>query len=226
MAKPTLSADKFRVFLVEDHPLFRAQLAYLIEREPDMRVVGEADNATDAIRLLETTATDILILDITLKEGSGLDLVKDLKARGVETPVLALSMHDEMLYAERMLRAGARGYITKHETSAEVVAAIRKVLGGEVYLGARMTARAVENLAGKMTGLTGVSQLTDRELQVFELIGHGRGTREICSSLHLGVSTVDTYRERIKAKLALATGAQLTHEAIRWVSESQRAATE
>lgn len=223
MAKQTAVSDKYRVLLVEDHPLFRAQLVYLIEREADMRIVGEADSATDAMRMLESTATDILIVDISLKGGTGLDLVKDLKARGIETPVLALSMHDEMLYAERMLRAGARGYITKHETSAEIMIAIRKVLSGEVYLSARMTARAVENLAGKVSGLSPVSQLTDRELQVFELIGHGRATREICNRLHLGVSTVDTYRERIKAKLGFVSATELTHGAIRWVTESAQA---
>ena len=131
-------------------------------------------------------------------------------------------MHDELLYAERVLRAGARGYITKQETSKEVLAAIRKVVAGQVYLGERMSARVLENFAGSAKPQQGVSQLTDRELEVFQLIGEGRGTREICSKLRLGVSTVDTYRARIKAKLNFQDGSQLTHEAIRWVSEGQR----
>src|ERR1043166_5523229 len=132
------NADKFRVVLVEDHPMFREQLAHLIAKESDMAVCGEVDNARDALHLLETMAADVVIVDLTLKGPSGLELLKDLKARGIRVPVLVLSMHDELLYAERVLRAGARGYITKHETAKEVMAAIRKVLAGEIYLGTRM----------------------------------------------------------------------------------------
>src|ERR1043166_2990633 len=135
------NADKFRVVLVEDHPMFREQLAQLIRKESDISVCGEADNARDALHLLESKPADIVIVDLSLKGPSGLELLKDLKARGIRAPVLVLSMHDELLYAERVLRAGARGYITKHEASNEVMAAIRKVLNGQIYLGTQMAFR-------------------------------------------------------------------------------------
>ena len=212
-----------RVFLVEDHAIFREQLVELIKRQPDMAVCGEADNAADALRLAQATKANVLVVDITLKGRSGLELLKDLKAHGINIPALVLTMHDELLYAERVLRAGARGYITKHETSKEVLAAIRKVVAGEVYLGSRMSARVLESFSTGTKPQHGLAQLTDRELEVFELIGQGRGTRDICTRLGLGVSTVDTYRARIKAKLKLEDGSQLTHEAIRWVNEGHQA---
>jgi DNA-binding NarL/FixJ family response regulator len=215
-------AEKCRVLLVEDHPMFREQLAHLINREPDLCVCGETDNTKDAMDLLQSVGADVVVVDITLKGQSGLELLKDLKTRQPDIPVLVLSMHDEFLYAERVLRAGARGYITKHQTSREIMAALRKVLGGEVYLGSRMASRIFETLSGRKNEENGISQLTDRELEVFELIGHGRTTREISGRLHLGTSTIDTYRARIKAKLNLENASQLCHEAIRWVSEGQK----
>lgn len=215
--------QKFRVVLVEDHPMFREQLAQLINKEPSMTVCGEADNIRDAFELLQSASADIVIVDLTLKGPSGLELIKDLKAQGIDVPVLVLSMHDELLYAERVLRAGARGYITKQEASHEVMAAIRKVLEGEVYLGSRITSRVLESFSAGPKTDNGVSQLTDRELEVFELIGRGRTTREISNSLRLGISTVDTYRARIKSKLHLENTSQLSHEAIRWVSAGQKA---
>jgi DNA-binding NarL/FixJ family response regulator len=217
------TSEKFRVVLVEDHPMFREQLTQLINKEPDMCVCGEADNIRDAFELVQSASADIMIVDLTLKGSNGLELIKDLKARRVSVPVLVLSMHDELLYAERVLRAGARGYITKHETSNEVMTAIRKVLSGEIYLGARMAARALESFSARPRAQNGVAHLTDRELEIFELIGHGRTTREISSRLHLGMSTVDTYRARIKTKLNLENASQLAHEAIRWVSAGQKA---
>src|SRR5438128_501155 len=166
--------QEFRVVLVEDHPMFREQLAELINKEASMRVCGEADNIHDALRLIESEKPDIAIVDLTLKGPSGLELIKNLKARELDVPVLVLSMHDEALYAERVLKAGARGYITKNEVSKE------------------------------------------------EMTGQGRSTREISNYLHLGVSTVDTYRARIKTKLHLENSSQLCHEAIRWVSDGQK----
>jgi DNA-binding NarL/FixJ family response regulator len=213
---------KVRVVLVEDHPMFREQLAQLIGKEPDMCVCGEADNVQQALQVLESNSADILIVDLTLKGPSGLELLKDLKARDIKVPVLVLSMHDELVYAERVLRAGARGYITKHETSNEVMAAIRKVLGGEVYLGKRMASRVFESFSARPINHDAMALLTDRELEVFELIGRGRTTREISAGLHLGMSTVETYRTRIKAKLHLDNASQLYHEAIRWVSADQQ----
>jgi DNA-binding NarL/FixJ family response regulator len=214
---------KFAAFIVEDHPMFREQLTQLINRETDMFVCGEADNVADALRTLETNPPDIVILDITLKGRSGLELLKDLKARAIDVPALVLSMHDELLYAERVLRAGGRGYITKHETSKELMTAIRTVLRGEVYLGKQMSSRVLENFSSGASPQAGVSQLTDRELEVFEMIGQGRPTRDICARLNLGASTVDTYRARIKTKLNLDNAAALTHEAIRWVSGHEAA---
>jgi DNA-binding NarL/FixJ family response regulator len=216
-------SEKFRVVLVEDHPMFREQLTHLINKEPDMCVSGEADNIRDAFMLLQSISADIVIVDLTLKGPSGLELLKDLKARQISVPVLVLSMHDELLYAERVLRAGARGYITKNQTSNEVMTAIRKVLEGEVYLGSRIASRVLESFSACPKTDSGVSLLTDRELEVFELIGRGRTTREISNSLCLGISTVDTYRARIKSKLHLENTSQLSHEAIRWVSAGQKA---
>jgi DNA-binding NarL/FixJ family response regulator len=213
----------FNVVLVEDHPMFREQLTQLINKEPGMIVCGEADNVHDALQLIERKNPDIAIVDLTLKGPSGLELIKDLKAKEIDVPVLVLSMHDESLYAERVLKAGGRGYITKNEVSNKVMTAIYSVLRGEIYLPAQIASRILESVAVGGKRENGVSQLTDRELEVFELIGHGRSTREISNQLHLGVSTVDTYRARIKTKLHLDNSSQLCHEAIRWVSEGQRA---
>ena len=215
--------DKFRVVLVEDHPMFREQLSQLINKEHGMSVCGEADNIHDALQLIEAQNPDVAIVDLTLKGPSGLELIKNVKAREINVPILVLSMHDEALYAERVLKAGARGYITKNEASKEVMTAIHAVLRGEIYLPAKIASRMLESVAtGRKDGDNGLGQLTDRELEVFELIGHGRSTREISNSLHLGISTVDTYRARIKMKLHLESGSQLSHEAIRWVSDGQK----
>jgi DNA-binding NarL/FixJ family response regulator len=215
--------DIFNVVLVEDHPMFREQLAHLIDKEPAMKVCGQADNVHDALQLIELKNPDIAIVDLTLKGPSGLELIKDLKAKEIDVPVLVLSMHDEALYAERVLKAGARGYITKNEVSKEVMTAIYAVLRGEIYLPARIASRILESVAVGRKDENGVTQLTDRELEVFQLIGRGRSTREISNQLHLGVSTVDTYRARIKTKLHLENSSQLCHEAIQWVSEGQKA---
>jgi DNA-binding NarL/FixJ family response regulator len=223
MGPSGVNDDKLRVLLVEDHAIFREQLMELLNRQPDMTIVGQADNAGAALQLAQSVRPSVVVVDITLKGRSGLELLKDFKAHGVNVPALVLSMHDELLYAERVLRAGARGYITKHETSKEVLVAIRKVAAGEVYLGSRMSARVLETFSNGIRPQRGIAQLTDRELEVFQLIGEGRGTREICSRLGLGVSTIDTYRARIKAKLNFDSGSQLTHEAIRWVNEGQQA---
>jgi DNA-binding NarL/FixJ family response regulator len=204
------ASRKFQVLLVEDHPMFREQLAQLIGKEPDMCVCGEADNTQEALHLLQSNSVDVMIVDLTLKGPSGLELLKDLKARDIKVPVLVLSMHDELLYAERVLRVGARGYITKHETSNEVMGAIRKVLSGEVYLGKRMATRVFESFSSRPVTEDGVALLTDRT------------TRQISASLHLGISTVETYRTRIKTKLRLENASQLYHEAIRWVSSGQK----
>jgi DNA-binding NarL/FixJ family response regulator len=216
-----LSLKKISVVIVEDHPMFREQLAHLINKEPDMIVCGEADNVRDGLLLIKDRQPKIAIVDITLSGSSGLELLKDLRAHEIELPVLVLSMHDEKLYAERALRAGAKGYITKHEASASVMVAIRQVLAGEIYLKPRFISSI---LAKVMTGKGDshpVDRLTDRELEVFELIGRGQTTREIGARLRLGLTTVDTYRARIKEKLNIENAARLHSEASRWIQQRE-----
>jgi DNA-binding NarL/FixJ family response regulator len=211
---------KRRVVIVEDHPMFREQLRLLIDKEEDLAVCGEADNAISALALIQQVRPDLAIVDITLKGSGGLDLLKDLRCHEIELPVLVLSMHDESLYAERALRAGARGYITKQEASSKVMIAIRQVLNGEIYLDPSVMRRIVHKVVSKSnSGAAPIDRLTDRELEVFELIGEGRTTREIGNRLRVGLTTVDTYRARIKDKLQLENAAQLHAEASRWLVE-------
>ena len=193
-------ATKAAVVLVEDHPMFRERLAELINKEPGAQVA---------------------IIDISLQGASGLELLKNLKAASVTIPVLILSMHDESLYAERALRAGARGYITKNEASAKVMTALRQVLAGEIYVGTKAATRILANLSHASQGRSGMERLTDRELEVFEKIGRGRTTREIGIQLGVGAATVETHRSRIKEKLQLENGAQLQREALRWVQATE-----
>ncbi len=206
--------------------MFRERLAHLINKDAFLEVCGEADNIRQAHALILEKTPDIAVVDITLRGSSGLELIKDLKAQGSELPVLVLSMHDETLYAERVLRAGARGYITKHEASAEVMAAIHQVMSGEVYLSQQMTAKMLKKLSGGASASKekgGMSLLTDRELEVFQLIGAGRTAREISEALNVGATTVDTYRARIKDKLGLHSGAELHTRAAQWVVQQAAA---
>ena len=214
---------KTRVVVVEDHPMFRERLVLLIEKEGDMEVCGEADNVAAALALIREKNPQVVILDITLKSSSGLDLLKDLRAHDIEVPVLVLSMHEESLYAERALRAGARGYITKSEASSRVLAALREVLRGEIYLDQQTMTRIVKRtVTSKKDGAVDpLQRLSDRELEVFDLLGRGRTTREIGARLRVGTTTVDTYRARIKEKLRLENGARLFSEASRWVQSRE-----
>ncbi len=202
--------------------MFREHLGELINRDLGMAVCGEADNNRDAMKLIKETKPDIAIVDITLRGSSGLELLKDLKAEGIDLNVLVLSMHDEELYAERALRAGARGYITKNEASSEVINAIRQVMAGEVYVSKRVTSKLLHRMTHKRSDsdLGGVSTLADRELEVFQMLGRGKNTREIAQMLHLGESTVETYRARIKEKLSLRSSADLYLRAGQWVREN------
>ena len=200
--------------------MFREQLVRLINEVDDMRVCGEADNIRDGFALIKQARPSIAIVDITLEGSSGLELLKDLRAHGIAVPALVLSMHDESLYAERALRAGARGYVNKREASAELMSAIRQVLNGEVYLNPRFMSRMVSKMAGGgEASEQSIERLADRELEVFDLIGRGLTSREISARLGLGITTVDTYRSRIKEKLHLANSARLRLEAARWVLE-------
>jgi DNA-binding NarL/FixJ family response regulator len=218
-----MSDGRARVAVVDDHPLFRERLCQLINNEPDMEVCGEAEGAEQALRLIRTAMPDLAIVDIALKASSGLELIRSIKALSISVPILVLSMHEESLYADRALRAGASGYITKSQEAGDVLMAIRAVLAGKVYLSPEMTTDLLKNLGA--TGIRGVprsvDRLTDRELQVLELIGRGRTTREIAETLKLGVATIDTYRARIKEKMNFRNATDLVHFAIRWVSEKE-----
>jgi len=211
-----------KVLLVEDHPMFREHLAQLIDRDLGMRVCGEADNIHDAITLIEETSPDVAIIDISLRGSSGLELIKDIKARGIDISVLVLSMHDEELYAERALRSGANGYISKTEASSEVVNAIRCVMNGDIYASQQLTARLLERMTRKNLPpeMTGLEQLADRELEVFQYLGRGKSNREIAKLLNLSESTVETYRSRIKDKLQLRSAAELYLRAGQWVRDN------
>lgn len=210
-----------RVAVVDDHPLFRERLCQLINNEPDMEVCGQAESAEQALSLIRNARPDLAIVDIALKSSSGLELIRSIKALSIAVSVLVLSMHEESVYADRALRAGANGYITKSQEAAEVLMAMRSVLSGKVYLSQEMTTDLLKNLGA--TGIRSVprsvDRLTDRELQVLELIGRGRTTREIADLLKLGVATIDTYRARIKEKMNFRNATDLIHFAIRWVTE-------
>ena len=201
--------------------MFREHLGMLIKRELGLTICGEADNIQDAMRLIQETKPDVAIVDITLHGSSGLELLKDLKAQNIDLNILVLSMHDEDLYAERSLRAGARGYISKNEASKEVINALRSVLNGEIYVSQRMNAKLLSRMTQKRaaTVLIGMETLADRELEVFQLLGRGKSTKEIADNLHLGESTVETYRARIKDKLQLRSAAELYLRAGEWVRE-------
>lgn len=216
------ASKPFKVVIIEDHPMFREHLAQLLIREMKVDICGEADNIRDALTLIEKEKPDIAIVDITLRGGSsGLELIKDLKTRESPTAVLVLSMHDEELYAERALRAGAKGYITKNEASAEVARAIRCVMNGEVYASKQITAKLLERMTQKRSSpeINGMETLADRELEVFQMLGRGKSTREIAQTLNLGESTVETYRARIKDKLQLRSAAELYLRAGQWVRD-------
>jgi DNA-binding NarL/FixJ family response regulator len=212
---------KMKVVLIEDHPMFRERLTQLINRDLQMTVCGEADNVFDAMGVIERTKPDIAIVDVTLAGSSGLELIKDLKANHYDVPVLVLSMHDEVLFAERALRAGAMGYITKNQAASQVKTAIQVVLGGEVYLSPQMTTVMLRRLSKGTTvgAVSGLDSLTDRELEVFRMIGCGHNNSEIAQDLGIGETTVNSYRFRIREKLGMRNSIELCHEAVRWVKE-------
>lgn len=212
-------ADKVKILVVDDHPVVRQGLRMLIGQEPDLTVCGEADSVAEALRAIERSGPDVAIVDLSLKESSGLELIKDVKIRYPKLLVLVLSMRDEAFYAERVLRAGARGYVIKEEGGKTVINGIRKILTGEIYLSEKMAAKMLRTLAdGRVdSNKPLVGNLTDRELEVFELIGQGLRTREIAEKLHLSVKTIDSHREHIKGKLQLDNATDLLKYAIQWV---------
>ncbi len=214
---------KYAVIIVDDHPIVRQGLAQLINQESDLHVCGQAEDAHEAMRIIKTENPDLAIVDLSLKETSGMELIKDIKIQYPHLPVLTLSMHDEAVYAERALRAGAKGYIMKQEATEKVITAIRQVLTGKVYISDGMAARMVTKLVAGPTevGISLVDRLSDRELEVFRLIGEGYGTREMADKLHLSVKTIETYRAHIKEKMALQDANELLRSAIQWVSAEQ-----
>lgn len=220
--EPEAAQQPCKVVLVEDHPMFREHIGQLINRNLGMSVCGEADNIQDGLRIILETQPDVAIVDLTLRGSNGLELLKDIKAHGLQVNVLVLSMHDEELYAERVLRAGARGYITKNEASSELLNAIHKVMNGEVYVSKHVTSRLLERMTakGSISSSGGVEALADRELEVFQLLGKGKNSRQIAEQLHLGESTVETYRSRIKDKLGLRSSAEVYLRAGQWVREN------
>ena len=213
---------KKRILVVDDHPMMRQGLAQLVGAESDMTICGEAENAESALDCLKTLKPDLVLADISLPGKNGLELIKDFQALQPGLPVLVISMHDESLYAERVLRAGGRGYIMKQEGGKKLMHAIRQVLGGQIYVSEKMSALILEIFSGRRGSAEGspVETLTDREFEVFQLISEGKGTRDIAEKLHLSVKTVDVHRTNIKKKLKLSSASELIRFAVRW-SESQ-----
>jgi DNA-binding NarL/FixJ family response regulator len=218
MAAKKREKDKKKVLIVDDHPVMCHGVAQLVEQEPDLAVCGTAGDAQGALRAAETHQPDVAIVDISLKGGSGIELIKDIKIRSPKVQVLVLSMHDESFYAERVLRAGAKGYVSKGEDPAKLIKGIRKVLDGEIYVSEKVASKMLRRLIGGKPDPDGflIERLSDREFEVFELIGQGMQTREIAGRLHLSVKTVEAHREHIKAKLKLDTAADVLKYAIRW----------
>lgn len=212
---------KKRVLLVDDHPVVRQGLAALIEQQGDIEVCGQAESAADALRLVKSARPDVALVDLSLKGTSGLELLKDLKIRHPELPTIVVTMHAESLYAERVLRAGARGYVAKQEATEKVLTAIHRVLNGELYVSSETTERMLRRVVGGGGAgpATPEELLSDRELQVFQMLGMGRATRQIAKELHLSIKTIETYRANIKKKLNLNDGLELLQHAVRWAQE-------
>src|ERR1043166_9131710 len=213
-----------KIFIVDDHPMMREGLAQLLSHETDLAVCGEAEDAAEALSKIETLKPDLVLLDITLRSTNGLELLKDLRIRVPDLAVLVISMHDESLYAERVLRVGGRGYIMKQEGGKKLMEGIRQVLAGKISVSEKVSARILSALSGRTSGegASPIERLSDREFEVFQLIGQGRATRQIAQDLHLSVKTVEVHRLHIKAKLNLPDSTALVRHAVRWV-ETQNA---
>lgn len=210
----------WRIMIVDDHPLLRLGLTRLLEDEDDLEVCCEADTNSQAFELAATTTPDLVITDLSLAGGNGLDLIKRLRGAYPDMQILVCSMYDEGIFAYRTLNAGARGYISKEEATLRIVEAVRHVLGGRIWMSEAMTERVLQGIADRTgNGLGSVESLSDRELEVFRLVGNGLRTSQIAKQLHLSVKTIETHRDNIKKKLNLASGNELTRRAIQWVLE-------
>lgn len=208
---------KRRIFLVDDHPIVRQGLVQLIDKEADLIVVGEGEDVYESLQAIRSSLPDLCLVDVSLRGGDGLELVKEIKAFNPDLPVLMLSMHDEKLYAERALRAGARGYIMKQTPPQTLIDAIRQVLAGQVYVSSGMSATLLHRMVGSKSAsaVSPMERLTDRELEIFRMIGGGMRVREIAEKLFLSAKTIEAHREHIKEKLGLKTSAELLRFAIR-----------
>ena len=214
------AAKRTRVLIVDDHPMTRAGLVHVINHQEDLCVCSEVENAAKALDALDACKPDLVLADITLPDKSGLELIKDIKALRPGLPILVISMHDESLYAGRALRAGARGYITKHEGGEKLMQAIRHVLSGQIYVSERMSAHILEIFSGGKPARkrSSIQQLSDREFEVFELIGKGLSAHEIAERLHLSAKTVDAHRANVKGKLHVKTTSELISYSARWMA--------
>jgi len=209
---------KRRVFVVDDHPIVREGIALMINREPDLIVSGEAEEAHAALKQIAATRPDVVIVDISLNGPDGLEVIKTIRTTDPALPLLVLSMHEEMVYAERALRAGANGYIMKQEATEKVLVALRRILNREIYVSERVANKMLRQYVSgtEAARRSPISDLTDRELEVFRLIGEGHSTRQIAEELHLSVKTVESYQAHIKEKLSLRSGRELVQHAIQW----------
>ncbi len=220
-AKTTKTKAKARILLVDDHAVVRFGIAQLINRQPDMEVCGEEEDASRAMIAIESLKPDLVIADISLKDSSGLELMRNIKAQNPKLAILVISVHDESIYAEIAFRAGALGYLMKGAAVEKVPTAIRRVLDGEIYVSEALAAKMVsKQIRGQNTGVsTPAENLSDRELEVFQMIGRWKGTRQIAEELHLSIKTIEYYREQIKKKLELSNATELTQAATAWVQK-------
>lgn len=214
-----------RIFIVDDHPLVREWLSALLRKQPDLELCGSAQDATDALPAMLVDPPDVAIVDLSLKGTSGLDLIKDLAEHLPGTQAIVLSMHEEIFYVERALRAGARGYVTKQEATDRILEAIRMAQSGQIFISPGLLGALTARMAGQPTGsaMGNVETLSDRELDVFRRLGQGQTTRQIARDLAISIKTVQAYAARIKEKLQLANGAELVREAVRWVEQQSGA---
>ncbi len=211
---------KARILIVDDHPIARQGLAQLINEEPDLVVSWQAESAEKALQLISTDTPDLAIIDISLRDSSGLELVKNIKAQAAGVPILVFSMHEESFFAERALQAGALGYLTKQEPTESILVAIRRILNGDIYLSDQMTSWLLKKAGGNRAGLlqSPIRVLSDRELEMFQLFGRGKSPREIAASLHLSPKTVETHRSNILRKLKLKNAVELVRYACQWAN--------
>ncbi len=222
MREKTEQNLKKKIVIVDDHPILRKGLSMLINQEPDLFVCGEAEDARKAMEMIDALSPDMVIVDISLPDTDGVELLKNIRIRHEDLPTLVVSMHDESLFAERALRAGARGYIMKQEAVEKVLTGIRRVLAGEIFVSNRITTKMLEKFVNGEAGKTAstLDLLSDRELAVFHLIGQGLGTRQIADKLHLSIKTIESYRSHIKEKLKLGSGMDLLKYAIQWTQNN------